>query len=93
MYSSLVINHHGDPLPVAVTAWFFQPSNPSNFGRHGIRIGDGFHDYMHASIISCRTDAIPEGGVAVHCHTYALSHCLLVLVYVFLRFWFLESTR
>lgn len=31
-------------------------------GRNGLRIGDGFHDYILASFVSCNTDAIPAGA-------------------------------
>ena len=42
-------------------------------GRHALRIGDGYHDYILASFVSCMTDAIPPGatvvGAALTLHT------------------------
>ncbi len=31
-------------------------------GRDGLRIGDGYHDYVLATFVSCRTTALPPGA-------------------------------
>jgi hypothetical protein len=31
-------------------------------GRHGLRVGDGFHDYIMFSFVSCLTNNIPRGA-------------------------------
>ncbi len=35
----------------------------ATLGRHGLRIGDGFHNYILASFVSCLTNGIPRSAV------------------------------